>query len=230
MNTFFKNKKNLLIIALAVLLLAIAFLIFRAFRGGISLNGNNNQKTFQGKVILDQVKVPDTSKVSANSGEDIPKGEYNVKLQPKSEQDIVVITNAKLTLKDSYNLAVVNVANWASDQKLVFIKSNGAIGLDGKASSWQLVFNSAKKKKNYEVIIVEDKIFSEKEISSNAKGYDLPNNWYDDYDAIATFRNLPQFSEDTMSSISFYYDMSAKSWAYGLATDNNTKVTAMWVK
>jgi hypothetical protein len=227
-----KNKKNLLIMTLGVLVLVVIILIIFAFKNsfpGINKSANTPQG-FRGQIINDEVKIPITTTISPNAGEVVERGEYNIKLQPQSEQDKVIILKAKISLKGAYVLAKPNADIWAKDNKLVFIKSNGALGLDGAASSWQLVFDSLSKKRNYEIIIEADKIISEKEINSNAKGFDLPNNWYDDSEAIATFMHLPQFTQDTMSSISFYYNQTAKSWAYGLATDNGNKTTSMWVK
>jgi hypothetical protein len=157
----------------------------------------------------------------------VPRGEYNIKLQPQSEVDTAVITKAKLTLKEAYNLSIAEAVKWSNDAKLVFIKSNGALGLDGKASSWQLVYGSAIKKAGFEIIMAENQIVSAKEIISESSGFDLPVNWYDSYDAIATL-NLPQFSQDTISAISFYYSGANQSWAYGLA--NGEKTTSMWVQ
>lgn len=225
----FKNKKNLLIITLAVILLIVVIFIFNIFRKTDTKNvSNNTLSNFKGLIIDDTIKIPNTQDLSPNAGQIISRGEYDVKLQPVSEQEQVYITKAKLTLKNSYTVARVAADVWAPDQKLVYIKSNGALGLDGMSSSWQLVFTSAQKKKTYEIIIGEDKIVSQKEINANLNGFDLPLEWYDSYEAIASLSNLPQFKEGRLSAISFYYNEAAGSWAYGLAIDEKT--TSMWVK
>lgn len=226
---FFQDKKNLVIVAIIILIIiAIVFAILSFRKSSQNTSGVFDLKTFKGEIITDNVKIPDTTSISSNVGEIVLRGEYNTELQPKTETKQVFITNAKFTLKEAYNVAVLEVVKWAPDQKLVFIKSNGAIGLDGRSSSWQLVYSSAKKKATYEIIIADNQIVSTKEINSKLTGFDLPSNWYDSYDAIASLRVLPQFSNGTISAISFYYSNAEKSWAYALANDDKT--TSMWVK
>ena len=70
---------------------------------------------------------------------------------------------------------------------------------------------------------------SQKEVSGVEGGYPLPDNWYDSGEAIAALKYLPQFKNETVSSLNFYYNDAAKSWAYGLANSQN-KTTSMWVK
>jgi len=229
MKNYFKDKNNILIVAIILVILIIIVFIILAFqKKQPSGQPVFDSKTFKGQIIDDTIKIPNTTGITSNEGEIVPRGEFDIKLQPQSEGETVYITKAKLTLKESYNLSQIEAAKWSSDAKLVFIKSNGALGLDGKASSWQLVFGSALKKKGYEIIVVENQIVSAKEIISESSGFDLPINWYDSYDAIGTLRNLPQFKDGTISALSFYYSNANKSWAYGLATGEKT--TAMWVK
>ncbi|MFZ2310788.1 MAG: hypothetical protein WAW11_04580 [Patescibacteria group bacterium] len=227
MKNYFKDKKNILIIATILIIIIVIIFIVLAFKKNTSSLPTFNTKTFKGVVINDNIKIPNTTEVTSNEGEVVPRGEYNIKLQPQSEADTVIITKAKLTLKEAHNLGITEAVKWSSDAKLVFIKSNGALGLDGKSSSWQLVYGSADRQKGYEIIMVENQIISAKEILSDSSGFDLPLNWYDSYEAIATL-NLPQFSQDTISAISFYYSGANQSWAYGLA--NGEKTTSMWVQ
>lgn len=234
MKNYFKDKKIILVVLAGILLVVIIVFIFRIFKPSTTTistqnKGINSQK-FQGVIINDTVKIPDTATIGPNEGEIVPRGEYNVKIQPQSETDRVIVAKARLTLKEAYFLAKDSATNWAGDQKLVFIKSNGALNLEGQSSSWQLIFSSAQKNANYEIITEADKMISEKEIKSSSKGFDLPTNWYDSNEAIASLSNLPQFSSDTISAISFYYSKTAESWSYGLATDNGQKTTSMWVK
>ena len=229
MNNYFKDKKNIAIgIIIILIIVAIIFVIFSFKKNKQNELTGFNLKTFKGQVISDVVKIPNTISINSNEGEIVLPGQYNVKLQPQSETEQVFISNAKLTLKFAYQLAVQDAIKWSPDQKLVFIKSNGALGLDGKASSWQLVFGSTQRERTYEIIISGDQVINTKEIDSAISGFDLPNNWYDSYEAIASLRNLPQFSSDTVSAISFYYSSANSSWAYGLA--NGEKTTSMWVK
>jgi len=231
MKNYFKNKKIIFFFLALILFLVIIIFIFRITKLKTSApNEIANTQKFQGQIINDSVQIPDTLSIGPNDGEVVPRGEFNVKIQPQSEADKVIVTNATLTLKEAYFLAKDKATNWANDQKLVFIKSNGALNLEGQSSSWQLVFASTQKKADYEIITGADKIISEKEIVASSKGFDLPINWYDSNEAIASLSNLPQFSLDTISAISFYYSQAAESWSYGLATDNGQKTTSMWVK
>lgn len=226
---YFKDKKNIAILGIIILIIAVIVLAIFLFR-----DNNKNKvnvpdiKNFKGRIIIDSLKAPNTLSVSDNEGELVLRGEYEVKLQPQSETEEVYIPNAKLTLKEAYASVNAEATNWSSDAKLVFIKSNGALGLDGRSSSWQLIYASAKKDKNYELIIFEDKIVASKEIDSKVSGFEIPANWYDSHEAIASLQTLPQFGTSTVSAISFYYSGAQQSWAYGLA--NGDKTTSMWVK
>jgi hypothetical protein len=224
-----KNKRLLLIIFVIVLLI-IALIIFLTSKKDILNFSDYFSPTFKGQIIEDTIVLPDTVAVAANEGEFIPRGAYNVKLRPQSERDQVLIPQALLTLKQSYDLAAPVIEQWSSDSKLIFIRSLGALGLDGKSSAWQIVYGSEEKQKGLEIIIQADKIVSQKEIDSKVSGFDLPSNWYDSYEAIASLQNLVQFYNDTISSISFYYSSAGDSWAYGLATGQAEKTTSMWVK
>jgi len=224
-----KNYKNLLIIGIGLIILVVIVLIIFSFTKNNPITKPIvNQRTFKGQIISDEIKIPNTIGISSNEGEIVPRGEYEVKLQPQSESEQVIISNAKLSIKGAYDPAQKIATVWSPDAKLIFIKSNGALGLDGLSSSWQLVFGSAQKQSGYEIIISADKIVSQKEIESKVYGYILPTNWYDSGDAISTISTLPQFEKETISALSFYYSEANKSWAYGLA--NGHKTTAMWVK
>jgi hypothetical protein len=231
MRDYLKNKKLILLIALGLFLLVIIIFIVWFFnKPALKNTGVFDPKTFKGVIIDDVVKVPDTLQVAPNEGEVVARGEYSVKLRPQSEKDQVYITKAKLSLKEAYNFTKEAALAWSSDQKLIFIRSNGALGLDGKASSWQIAYGSAKKRKAYEIIIEADKVISEKEVDTQNFGQETPLNWYDSNEAIASLPNLAQFTFDTVSAISFYYSQAAESWAYGLATGSGQKTTSMWVK
>jgi hypothetical protein len=227
MKHYFKDKKNILIAVIAlIIIVVIIFIVTLVLPKDPRSESIFNRETFTGQIIDDEIKIPETVEIASNEGEIVPRGLYNIKLQPQSESETVIITKAKLTLKEAYNLSLVEAEKWSNDAKLIFIKSNGALGLDGKASSWQLAYGSINKRAGYEIIIVSDKIVSAKEIKSDSSGFSLPANWYDSYEAIAAL-NLPQFSQDTISAISFYYSSANDSWAYGLANDQKT--TSMWV-
>ena len=226
---YLKDKKNIAILTMIILIIVVVIFVIISFKKNTSPEINSLvPKNFKGQVIDDNIKIPNTTVISKTEGEIVPRGEYNIKLQPQSESEQAYILKAKLTLKEAYSVADVAAVKWADDSKLVFIKSNGALGLEGRSSSWQIVFSSPQNKRAYEVIISSDQIVSEKEVDSLISGYDLPVNWYDSYEAIASLRTDPQFAEGTISAISFYYSSAEDSWAYGLA--NGDKTTAMWVK
>jgi hypothetical protein len=223
-----ENKHSIFFVAVVVLIIvAIVIILIFVKKNKTNNNQTINPETFKGQVIDDVVKIPTTTQIMVNEGENVVRGEYNIKLQPQSEIDKVLIVKAKLTLKEAYNTVQEVAKSWSDDAKLISIKSNGALGLDGKSSSWQLIFGSYQKEKAYEIIIEADKIIAQKEIVSDVYGYELPLNWYDSNEAISSFSNLPQFGLDTISSISFYYSFANDSWAYGLA--NGEKTTSMWV-
>ena len=187
MINYLKDKKNIAILFIVLLILVVIVLIFISIRGGnLNLNKQPQNIGFRGWIIDDAITIPDTTSITSNEGEIVPRGKYNIKIQPQSEVEQVYVVKAKLTLKEAYSLAQVPANNWASDRKLIFIKSNGAIDLKGLSSSWQLVFGSKQKNSGYEIIIQEDKIVSQKEIESKLSGFDLPLNWYDDNEAITT--------------------------------------------
>ncbi|MFA5000347.1 MAG: hypothetical protein WC545_03235 [Patescibacteria group bacterium] len=228
-----KNKK-IYLIAGGLALVAILLLMLFIFRPFSDSKINRPQKGFKGLVIEDNLVLPDTSQISVNDGEFISPGEYGVKLRPQSEQEEVFIPRAVLTLKQAYQLSEAAAREWSPDAALIFIKSLGALGLDGKASAWQLVFGSAGKKQGYEIIISVDEIISREEIETSEPGFALPENWYDSGEAINSLRNLVQFDRDFLSAISFYYSPAAKLWAYGLSTTREgepaPRTTAMWVR
>lgn len=172
------------------------------------------------RVIEDQLVIPDTKEISVTESRGaIEKGKVDIPLVPKSEGEKVIVTKAVLTVRGSYDLAAPEVKKWSQDAKLAFIKSLGAITLEGKSSQWQLAFSAVTKKgKGYEIIIQENKIVSQKEIESAAVGADLPQVWMDSGEAIATLQELPQYSNVSVSSMNFFYNTDAKEWRYGLVT------------
>jgi len=217
-----KNKKiiiSVIIIAIVVASVAGALYYF-------DLIPKNILKTVEIKkpqVVDENLVVPDTQAITGAEGRTVNGGSVNVPLVPKDESEKVVVTKAVLTVKGSYELAKVEALAWSPDAKLVFVKSLGAVDLDGKSSQWQLAFSSALKKgKGYEVIIQVDQIASKKEIASTAIGADVPANLKDSSDAIKTLQDLPQFSDATVSSINLYYNADGKVWRYALSTSKGT--------
>lgn len=178
-------------------------------------------------VIEENLVVPETEKITGTEAKIIEKGAVEILLMPKSEGDKVIVTKAVLTAKGGYDLAIAEAEKWSSDVKPVFIKSLGAVTLEGKSSQWQLVFSSKSKiKKGYEVIIQADQIVSKKEVDSTAIGGDLPINFKDSADAIKVLQDLPQFFGATLSVISLYYNTDGKVWRYTFSTSNGATSVA----
>jgi hypothetical protein len=217
-----RNKKiiiSVIIIAIVVASIAGALYFF-------DLMPENILKITEVKkpqVVEENLVIPDTQAITGTEGRTVNGGSVNVALVPKDDSEKVVVTKAVLTVKGSYELAKTEALSWSPDAKLVFVKSLGAVDLDGKSSQWQLAFSSASKKgKGYEVIIQVDQVASKKEIASTATGADVPANLKDSSDAIKTLQDLPQFSDATVSSINLYYNADGKIWRYALSTSKGT--------
>lgn len=179
------------------------------------------------KVVEDQLIIPDTKEVSTTQGRIVENGKTETHLVPKNEGEKVVVTKAVLTVKGGYDLALKEAKTWSNDAKLVFVKSMGAVTIDGKSSQWQIAFSSVAKKKGYELIIYGDQIASKKEVDSVGVGADLPTTWNDSDIAVKTLAEMPQFSSATISSINFFYNADAETWRYSISTSlGTTSVTA----
>ncbi|MBI5147854.1 MAG: hypothetical protein HZA37_01745 [Parcubacteria group bacterium] len=213
LKTFFENKK--IVIAGAVLLI-LALLVWLFMpdifeKARIDLQG--------GRVINEQLVVPETKEFVALEGTTVYQSQIQVPLNPKNNAEKIIVPKAALTVKGGYALAAPEAILWSPDSKPVFIKSLGAVTLDGKSSQWQLAFSSkTKPQKGYEIVIQENLIVSKKEVDSGAIGADFPKNWFDSDGAVKSLQALPQFSEATISAINFFYNHDAKRWRYGIAT------------
>ncbi len=218
MNTLSLRAKIIIgIIGLAILIVGLMYLLkpdlLNVVMRPIGLDAERPQ------VVKENLSIPQTEKITGSEARSVSDGTVSVKLVPKSDGEKVVVEKAVLTVKGSYELAKTEAVKWSPDAKLVFVKSLGAITIDGKSSQWQAAFSSASKKsKGYEVIIQGDQIVSKREIDLTAIGADLPNNWTDSGAAIATLQNLPQYSSATVSSIHFSYNEDAKEWRYAIST------------
>lgn len=219
-----QNKKFIYIIAVIVIVIVIVIVAILSFFGIIPSSIIQKLEFKKGpQVVEEELVIPDTQKITGGEGRFAESGNINVSLVPKSEAEKVIVAKAVLTVKASYDLAKIEAGKWSTDAKLTFIKSLGAVTLEGKSSQWQVVFISkSKAKKGYEVIVQSDQIVSKKEIDSSATGADLPKNWIDSWEAIKLLQDLPQFSEATISSISLYYNIDGKIWRYALSTSRGT--------
>lgn len=180
------------------------------------------------KVIEEKLVIPETEIITGGEGRLADEGPVEVPLVPKTESEKVAVSKAALTVKGSYDLAINEAGKWADDFSLVFIKSMGALTLEGKSSQWQLVFSSEENlNKGYEIIIQGDRIVSKKEIESQALGAGLPKIWKDSGEIIILLQQMPQFSDATVSSINLYYNADGKIWRYVLSTSKgSTSVSA----
>lgn len=205
--------------------LGILVIIFLALSGYTFLNLRKpaenifvNKETK--KIIVDQVYVPQTNKVNMMDGRLTERASavVAVPINPESTGEQYVVSQAKLTLKQNYDLALAEVIKWSSDSKLAFIKSLGTVTPEGKSTEWQTVFYSPIKNKSYEIIVWEDKIHSAKEIDSILTVGELPRNWFDSSGAVQSLRSMPQFASGTISAINFVYNKDSNDWIYGLQT------------
>lgn len=221
------QQKNLIVILIVVIIIALGALglyIYYPdlFKGLITREPSKIEKK-QPKVVQEELVIPETKEITAGQGRTVEEGNVQVSLVPKDEGEKVIVAKAVLTVKGAYGLALAEAQKWSTDTKLIFVKSLGAVTLEGKSSQWQLAFSSASKKdKGYEVIIQADQIASKKEIDSAAVGADVPANLSDSNTAIQILAEMPQFSDATISTINLYYNADGKIWRYALSTSRGT--------
>ena len=169
------------------------------------------------RVIQEKLTIPNTTSFTGAEGRVVDQGGVAVALVPKSEAEKVIVPGAELSVKGSYDFAQPEASKWSSDVKLVFIKSLGAITLDGKSSQWQIAFSSkTKKNRGYEIIVQKNQIVSQKEIESAAIGEEVPANFAnrDSSWAIARLADIPQFQTASITAIVFSYNQDANGWDY----------------
>jgi len=169
------------------------------------------------RVIQEKLTIPDTTSFTGAEGRVVDQGSVAVALVPKSDAEKVIVPGAELSVKGSYDFAQPEASKWSSDAKLVFIKSLGAVTLDGKSSQWQIAFSSkTKKSRGYEIIVQKNQIVSQKEIESAAIGEEVPANFAnrDSSWAIARLADIPQFQTASITAIVFSYNQDANGWDY----------------
>lgn len=218
------NKKStIVLVAVIVVVIAIGVVyfifpdVFKTIRTTIT-----GEKP---KVVKENLVIPDTQKISGVESRSVTQGPVAVPLVPKTEDEKVIVEKAVLTVKGSYNLAVGEAKNWTSDAKLAFVKSLGAVTLDGKSSQWQLAFSSkTKKNRGYEIIIQGDQIVSKKEIDSKAVGADLPQNWQDSDYFVKKLQERPAFSDAMATSflLSSTPESTDTKWWFSISTSKGT--------
>lgn len=192
-----------------------------------SMQESPKKKLFSGRkepfIVKEKLTLPDTKKVTSVSGAtfEIPSTRMQTPILPETPGETVIVPNASLSVKGAYETALKQALKWNNNSKLSFIKSLGAVTADGKSSQWQLVFVSAvASKKAYEIVIQGDKIVSEKEIASEAKGENLPAKFFDSDEAVRRLARMPQFKKITISAINLFYNPDAKAWRYVFATSS----------
>ena len=210
-----KTKIIIGVSALVVLVLGGVGLFFFLQRTGLA------PEIVQQKIVVEEkLVVPDTVEISTTQARTVQKGAVEAPISTSKAE--VVSEKAVLTLKGSYDKALVEASAWAPDAALVFIKSLGVVTGEGKSGEWQVVFGSKEKKAGFEVLVYGDAIAAKKEVPSTSYGYALPQNWYDSGDALLSLQTEPQFKDATVSSLNFFYNEDGKRWAYALATSNGT--------
>ena len=217
-----QNKKLVVILAIFVVVVIIAAIYIISpdkFSTLKNLSRTIGLEKETPQIIEENLVAPETKKITGSEGKTASSGPVEVPLVPKTEGEKVVVLKAILTIKGSYDLAGPETQRWSSDAKLVFIKSLGAITLEGKSSQWQLAFSSKTKvKKGYEIIIQADQIISKKEIDSTAVGADAPKQWKDLGDVIKELQSHPLYQDATVSAATFYLNPDNKKWYYTLST------------
>ncbi|MEK7520383.1 MAG: hypothetical protein AAB581_04055 [Patescibacteria group bacterium] len=167
-------------------------------------------------VIREELTIPLTERVAEADTRTIASG--TVAMPLGSEGDTYIVPGAELTVKESVARIVPDARGWSDDARLVSVKSQGAVDVNGKSSQWQIIFHSAEINTGYEFIVRGTAIISQKEIESSTQGTDVPELLRDSSDAVAAIRALPQFADATMSGISLFYNADAQKWSYGIAT------------
>lgn len=217
------SKKTITLVLLAVLALVLAWWFLKSFGVGRVSN------FLQGGVLVEEtLTIPTTNEITSADTRSVNQEGYKVALVPENSSERVIVPLAIYTLKGSYEQALPIALAWSSDAELVLIKSLGAVTLEGKSSQWQVVFGSRTSRSSFEIIIRGNEIISKKEVASSEYGHAIPERWYDAGDAIASLQTLPQFSDATLSGITFFYNADSTSWGYGIATSRGA--TAMPVR
>lgn len=221
------NKKItiVLIVVVVMALLAILLYFFKPSVLNIITKPIGIDTTRPTVIDNEQLVIPDTQKITGAEGRVIEKGSVEVLLTPQNEGEKIVVPKAILTVVGVYDMAKGEAEKWSGDTLPVFIKSLGAVTLDGKSSQWQAVFSStAKKGKGYEIIIQGDAIVSQKELGSSAKGVVFPVGMKDSGDFIKEMQGMPHLEGATISSmiLSSKPESTDSKWRFSISTSKGT--------
>jgi len=176
-------------------------------------------------VVKETLTIPLPEKITVNSGRSLETSKDSIQtpLVPQNPGEKVIISLATYTAKKTYDLAKPEAMAWKNNAQLSFIKSLGAITVDGKSSQWQIVFlTPGNSQKGYEIIVQGDSIVSKREVESSGVSADLPASWYDSDEALKRLAQMPQFVNTLVSGINFFYNPDAKAWRYAIATSVGT--------
>ena len=174
-------------------------------------------------VVDEKPIIIETTEIKSSDRFNVVDGNTQTPLVPKSDGDRVVVTKATFTVKGAYDFSKTEASQWSENAKLAYVKSLGAITLDGRSSQWQVIYVSSdkdKKDKGYEIVVFGDQILSKKEIDASFVGADITENIKDSDKAIVVLQELPQYSSATLSAINFYYNSDVKGWRYNLVTSS----------
>lgn len=217
------NKKSKVYGIIVILLVAIVVMyifmpnILNVFTQQIGIDVGRPMVVDEKPIIIE------TTDIKSSDRFNIVDGNTQTPLVPKSDGERVVVTKAVLTVKGAFDFSKTEAIQWSENAKLAYVKSLGAITLDGKSSEWQVIYISTdkdKKGRGYEIVVFGDQILSKKEIDASFVGADVAENIKDSDKAIVVLQELPQYSSATLSAINFYYNSDVKGWRYNLVTSS----------
>ena len=215
MKTISEHKHKIALIA-AVVVLALLVLSVVVYYGGFT---KAKRALINNERVITEAPLPRTfSETSTTEGRFVASSGEDISL---TSGERVVIEDG-VTLKESYVIAEQEARTWASDAKLVYIKSLGTVTTEGVSSGWEVVFGSDVQKSGYALAVIGGVVSEKKEVVSAAVGYELPQDWYDAVEAIRSIQTLPQFEQATISGLSFYYNEDGKRWGYAISSSNGT--------
>lgn len=216
------KKNTFIIIVLGILVVGGSIALWGSFVGRkVAVQGTP-------RIIEETLVVPNTQEVHVADARMLEQGTIAVPLVPKTEEEKVIVARAELTLKGGYVAAAQAAGTWDANALLIFVKSLGAITLDGKSSSWQVLFSSPNKKGvGYEVVLQGKEIVSKKEIGSEAAGATIPQNWKDLGEVISELQQHPLYQDASVTAVSFHLNPDNKKWYYNILTSKGANAIAV---
>ncbi|NTW22241.1 hypothetical protein HGA34_01695 [Candidatus Falkowbacteria bacterium] len=209
-----KNKVIILSVIGSILLLTVilVFVQSRTFKRLAPL-------LIGGRVIEEELTIPELKSATDVDGRLMSSSRFLTPLVPKSARDRVIVPLADLTLKQGLAVARLNAGYWSDDAKLMYAKSSGAVTLEGKSSQWLYVFGSEKKRAALGVVVRGKEVVANLELAADNYGHDLPGDWLDVSEAIASLANTPGLSDRSIGGLALYHNEDSKKWSFGIALD-----------